>query len=277
MGAAIWSSDSINILDFPAKSFLKFFSNHGLTQISNRPEWRTVVNGSREYVQKIADQLRYPIHTSNLVMTVRQKAGGASLVLKDQVLDFDDVIFACHSDQALGLIENPSQTYLDIFSDLEYRPNKVVLHTDINHLPKRRKAWASWNYIEHLEGEHADPAISYWMNLLQPLPVETPVIVTLNPVQDINEDKILGRYDYEHPVMDAKAMKARAKVWDIQGQNSLWFCGAYLGDGFHEDGIQSGLAVAEMLGGVRRPWLKPGQNARIGFGDLINLNMKASV
>ncbi len=275
MGAAIWSSDSVDILDFPARAFLKFFSNHGLTQISDRPEWRTVVKGSREYVKKITSSLKREVHLNSQIKAVQRSKDSIILKFADGTQEFDEVIFACHSDQAINLIESPSHIQQAVFSNLKYRANSVILHTDISHLPKRQKAWASWNYIEHPDGEQGDPAISYWMNLLQPLPVETPVIVTLNPTREIDPATILGKYEYEHPVMDTMAMQARSKVWDLQGQQNMWFCGAYLGDGFHEDGIQSGLAVAEMLCGIRRPWQKEGQNARIGFDDLIVLPSEA--
>lgn len=271
MGAAIWSSDSIDILDYPARSFIKFFRNHGLVQLKDRPQWRTVVGGSREYVTKLTQGFREKIAINTLVTSVRRKSSGAEVYIANgQVRQFDEVVFACHSDQALALLSDASEYEKYCLSRMRYSRNQAVLHTDRSWLPKRKAAWASWNYIEPT-GEHQGcrPAITYWMNRLQHLPVDTPVMVTLNPFGDIQDSKVLGRYDYEHPIFDAASHEARGKLMTMQGHNSTWFCGAYMGDGFHEDGIQAGLAVAEMISQVERPWYRQGQNVRIGLPDQI--------
>jgi predicted NAD/FAD-binding protein len=266
MGAAIWSSNSEDILDYPALSFLRFFMNHGLTQLKDRPAWRTVTGGSREYVERLTAGFRGNIQLSKPVKLVRQQAVGVEVELENGGRQtFDHVVFACHSDQALKLMEKPLPQQQDVFSRLTYAPNKVVLHADETLMPQRKAAWASWNYIDDPKG--GTPAVSYWMNRLQHLPVETPVIVTLNPNRPIDPAKVLGEFSYDHPVFDMAALEARREVWNLQGTGNMWFCGAYLGDGFHEDGIQSGLAVAEMLGGVARPWDIEGQNARLGLVD----------
>lgn len=276
MGAAIWSSNSTDILDYPAASFLRFFMNHGLVQLRDRPQWRTVTGGSREYVQRLTENFRHRIKLNTPLLSVEK--AGASVILTamgEQPADFDDVVFACHSDQALRLIKSPTNSQSEALCDLRYSKNTVVLHTDTSLMPKRRAAWASWNYVERRGGMNkSGPAVSYWMNSLQPLPTDVPVIVTLNPDRDINPSKVFGTFDYEHPVFDQAALAAKTKVWDIQGASRMWFAGAYLGDGFHEDGIQAGLAVAEMLGGTRRPWFRPGQNARIGFDDMLDVRME---
>ena len=149
-----------------------------------------------------------------------------------------------------------------ILSKMRYRSNEVVLHHDENLMPKRRKAWASWNYLSS-DRTDGPPAVSYWMNRLQHVPTDTPVIVTLNPDRHINPSKIWSKFNYDHPVFDIAAEKAKTDLWAVQGQNGYWFAGAYLGDGFHEDGIQAGLFAAELMGGVKRPWDKPGQTARL--------------
>lgn len=277
MGAAIWSSDSVDILDYPARSFIRFFRNHGLVQLKDRPQWRTVVGGSREYVKKLTEGFRNEITCNTLVTSVRRKAGGVEVFLSTgQMRQFDEVIFACHSDQALALLSDPSGHEAACLSQMRYSKNQAVLHTDKTWLPKRKAAWASWNYIEPT-GKHAAerPAITYWMNRLQHLPTSTPVLVTLNPFKEIDDRHVLRSFDYEHPIFDAACHQARNQLMSVQGQNSTWFCGAYMGDGFHEDGIQAGLAVAEMLSGVERPWRITGQNARIGLPDQIVLQQAA--
>ena len=271
MGAAIWSSNSHDILDYPALSFLKFFHNHGLTQLSNRPQWRTVVGGSREYVRRImapfADKiiLNTPIEH---VGTPEDGLGGVLVTPRGMAPQrYDEVIFACHSDQALALVNEASPEHASMLRDLEYSANKMAVHTDVKLMPKRKRAWASWNYVERTNAKTDKPAISYWMNQLQHLPTDTPVIATLNPDRLIDAEKVLCQFDYAHPVMDQKGARAKRRLWPVQGQNHMWFAGAYLGDGFHEDGIQAGLAVAEMLSGERRPWHIHNQNARIGLSD----------
>lgn len=276
MGAAIWSSDSGSILDYPAKSFLRFFNNHGLTQIANRPTWRTVVGGSRTYVEKIYHELlgKVKFLLSTPVVSVAPEGGKVNVRAAGGAQVFDQVVMACHSDQSLAMIRDSGE-HERVLEPLKYAANKVVLHSDTNLMPKRKKAWASWNYIDSKPGSGLKPAVSYWMNQLQDLPVETPTIVTLNPNRPIDPTKIYGVYEYDHPVFDKEALLAKEAVWQVQGNQNIWLCGAYLGDGFHEDGIQSGLAVAENINGIRRPWMKKGQNSRIGFPDLIPLNVGA--
>lgn len=277
MGAAIWSSDCTDILDYPARSFLSFFRNHGLVQLKDRPQWRTVVGGSREYVKKLSEPFADKVLTKSPVTSVKRKAGGVEVYLADgRVQQFDHIVLACHSDQALQLLSDPTSLEKETLSNIRYGKNKAVLHTDPSWMPKRHRAWASWNYLEppKLSGT-GGPAISYWMNKLQHLPVQTPVVVTLNPYDDVNPDHVLGAYDYDHPIFDQACHVARSKLMAYQGTRNTWFCGAYMGDGFHEDGIQSGLAIAEMISSVARPWHRPGQNARIGLPDEIVIRAAA--
>ena len=267
MGAAIWSSDCDSILDFPAQPFIRFFDNHGLTRFVGRPGWRTVTGGSRRYVDRLISDLREPVQLSTPVTAVTRGQRNATLRFGDGHEEvFDQVVFACHADQALALMTNPDAAQARALSNLRYCDNRVVLHTDTSLMPSRRLAWASWNFIQ---GTGQQCMVSYWMNRLQPLPVTQPVIITLNPQRPVDPDLVLGQFDYAHPVMDSSALSARQQVWQLQGRGNTWFCGAWLGDGFHEDGIQSGLAVAEMLGGHPRPWYIPGQNRRIGLEDML--------
>lgn len=271
MGAAIWSSDSNDILNYPAESFLKFFRNHGLVQLTDRPQWRTVVGGSREYVSRLTVDFRDKIHLSRAATRVTRKGDGIDIEDNSGITSrFDEVVFACHSDQALQLLSDPTTMEAGALSKMRYSKNTAVLHTDRSWMPKRRKAWASWNYMDAPAAEGSvGPAITYWMNRLQHLPVETPVMVTLNPYEDVAPRHVLGRFDYDHPIFDQVSHSARKQLMSFQGANRTWFAGAYLGDGFHEDGIQAGLAVAEMINGTPRPWLRPNQNARIGLPDVL--------
>ncbi|WP_286829877.1 MULTISPECIES: NAD(P)/FAD-dependent oxidoreductase [Kordiimonas] len=269
MGAAIWSSNCDDILDYPAASFLRFFRNHGLVQLADRPAWRTVMGGSREYVKRLTAPFKNQIRLADPVEQVRKLGGKFELITRSGARSLHDhVVFACHSDQALRMIDQPHDATATALSAMRYSRNRVALHSDISLMPRRKAAWASWNYIERRDATRtAGPAVSYWMNRLQHLDTDHPVIVTLNPDRDIRRELVHGWYDYEHPVFDRASHAARQQLWAGQGIDNMWFCGAYLGDGFHEDGIQAGLAVAEMLGGVPRPWQKPGQNARIGLAD----------
>ncbi len=272
MGAAIWSSNCDDILDYPAASFLRFFKNHGLVQLTDRPAWRTVMGGSREYVRRLTAPFGDKIRLSDPVEQVRKLGSKLELITRtgERAL-YDHVVFACHSDQALRLIDQPDGKAAGALSAMRYSRNQVALHSDISLMPRRKAAWASWNYIERRDmGHTAGPAVSYWMNRLQHLDTDHPVIVTLNPDRDIRRDLVHGWYDYEHPVFDRASHAARQQLWASQGTDNMWFCGAYLGDGFHEDGIQAGLAVAELLGGVSRPWFRPGQNVRIGLADTLH-------
>lgn len=252
MAAAIWSSTVEDILDFPAENFLAFCLNHRLLQIENRPQWKTVVGGSRTYVQamlkKIPDaRLNCP------VMKVRRQAQQVVIDSAQGCETFDAVIFACHAPTALRLLDATEQERA-VLGGFRYQPNHAVLHTDAALLPRRKKVWSAWNYMAASGQGTARPvAVSYLLNQLQPLPFKTPVVVTLNPHRLPDPAKVLGEFNYEHPVLDTPAAQAQKMLSSIQGQDQAWFCGAWAGYGFHEDGLKAALRVARDFG-VVPPW-----------------------
>jgi len=252
MAAAIWSSSVKDILGFPAATFLAFCLNHRLLQIENRPQWKTVVGGSREYVKAMIGQLsdarvNCPVH--------RVQREGDHVVIRSAqgVEHFDAVIFACHAPTALALLD-ANEAEREVLQGFRYQPNKAVLHLDTALLPRRKKVWSAWNYMSSRgEGAQRPVAVSYLLNQLQPLPFQSPVIVTLNPNQEPNPDLVLRTFDYEHPVMNLEAEHAQRLLPNIQGRNRAWFCGAWSGYGFHEDGLKSALRVVKDFD-VDIPW-----------------------
>ncbi len=258
--AAIWSTPSQRILDYPAASFLKFFQNHGLLQVLNMPIWNTVVGGSRRYVEKLAADMTATVRLNAPVARIERDASGVTVIEASGERErFDDVVLATHADMALKLLAAPSAVERDILGAFSYQPNHAVVHTDPTMMPRRRSAWSSWNYM----GGEGDVAVTYWMNRLQDLPCTTDVFVTLNPNREIAADKIAAEFNYAHPMFDLGAGAAQKRLWTLQGFDNTWYCGAHFGQGFHEDGMQAGLAVAEALGGLRRPWKVDDESARI--------------
>ncbi len=248
MLGCIWSCPTDQMLRFPVATMIRFCHNHGLIQVSDRPQWHTVVGGSRVYVQKmlasIPDaRLRTPVRA------VRRVAGGAIVATDHGSERFDDVVLACHSDQALALLADAGDDERALLGAIRYQPNHAVLHTDETVLPRRRLAWAAWNYERAADSEREQSAVClhYLINRLQPLPWATPVVVSLNPSRPIAPDKIIGSYHYCHPVFDAAAIDAQRRLPQIQGRANTWFCGAWTRYGFHEDGLMSGLAVSAAL------------------------------
>ncbi|MFW2403237.1 MAG: NAD(P)/FAD-dependent oxidoreductase [Gammaproteobacteria bacterium] len=268
MGAAIWSSSIEQMLTFPTLAFLRFFRNHGLVQLRDRPEWRTVDGGSKEYVARLTRSLEGRIQCNAGVQKVLRDSAGVTIVTRDGSRRHDHVVLACHADQALRMLEQPHLDETDALGQIRYQSNRTVLHTDARLMPRRRRAWASWNYMSSAAGGDRDAlCVTYWMNLLQALDTPEPLFVTLNPNREIDPDKVLRTYDYEHPIFDTAALHAQRKLWNLQGRQNTWFCGAYFGSGFHEDGIQAGLAVAERLGGHARPWTVENPSSRVGLPD----------
>lgn len=254
MAAAIWSSSVKDILGFPASTFLSFCLNHRLLQIENRPKWKTVVGGSREYVKAMVDQLsdarlNCPVHRV-------ERVGDQVMIRSAQGIEhFDAVIFACHAPTALALLEDASEQEREVLQGFRYQPNRAVLHLDAELLPRRKKVWSAWNYMSSPgEGAERPVAVSYLINQLQPLPFEAPVIVTLNPNQEPRPDLVLRTFHYEHPVMNMDAEHAQRLLPGIQGRNRAWFCGAWSGYGFHEDGLKSALRVVRDFE-VEIPWV----------------------
>lgn len=261
--AAIWSTPLDQIGAYPAASLIRFFLNHGMMTITGRGLWRTVRGGSREYVAKLAERFTGEVRKGVKVAGVRRDANGVELRLAGGAHErFDEVVIATHGDTALALLEDPSgdeQRLLDCF---KYSRNMIALHTDPVLMPRRRRAWTSWNHIGMRDAPN-EGAVTYWMTRLQSLENAPDIFATLNPNKEIAADKLIRTEIYDHPLFDAAAIAAQREFWDIQGVRRTWFCGSYLGHGFHEDALQSGLAVAEQLGGVRRPWTVEGENSRI--------------
>lgn len=252
MGAAIWSTTETGIGDFPARSFLRFLSNHSLLQF--RPSlWRTVVGGSQSYVRKLEQALAGSIRAGAPVVSVRRQGGG--VIVRDASGHedrFDDVILACHSDQARRLLgEDADSEEAALLEAIRYAPNRATLHRDQRLMPRRPQAWGSWNYIDHSDGKTA-PYVTYWMNNLQGIDAARPLFVSLNGPEP-DPALTFGAYDYEHPQFDTAALAAQRRFGAIQGRGGVWYAGAWLGYGFHEDGITSGVKAALALGG-QVPW-----------------------
>ncbi len=249
MGAAVWSADPTTFDEFPAASLLSFLSNHGLLGVGDRPQWRTVVGGSRTYVQAIADRFPGEIRLSSPVDRVcRTTAGGnVEIVSNGSVDHFDEVIMACHSDQALAMLSDASPTEKDVLGAIRYQPNRATLHTDTSLLPPSELAWAAWNY-ECNTGDPTAAAVTYDLTTLQQLPGSRRYLVSLNATDRIDPDAVILSVDYSHPVFDQPAIDAQARHAEISGVDHTHFCGAYWGFGFHEDGIASGLRVCRDLG-----------------------------
>jgi len=247
MGSAIWSADCATILEFPVSFFVRFFKNHGLLSVKNRPQWRVIAGGSREYLRPLCARFAERIFTgSPVVKVVRQKGRGVTLQMADgRHLLFDQVVFATHSDQALALLEQPSVAEREILGAIPYQSNDVVLHTDVKMLPRKTKAWSSWNYTLGKDDERA--VVTYNMNILQGIEAPETFCVTLNNTAAINPHKILGQFQYDHPVFSRDGLRAQQRWSEINGVDSTWFCGAYWHSGFHEDGVASALRVASAL------------------------------
>lgn len=250
LAGAIWSTARDDMRAFPAQAFVRFFVNHGLLQASGGPKWRTIDGGSRLYVERLTHLLERrgvtfrtgtPIEAIGRTPNPWVKANG------EAALHFDQVILACHSDQAAALLTDPSPEERAILGAIGYRPNTAYLHADTSHMPKRRAAWASWVYKGTSEGSAPAGSFTYWMNSLQGIPHATPMFVTLNPEHEIPEHLIYDQEVFHHPQFDVAALKAQSRLHEIQGQNGTWFCGAWTRYGFHEDGLLSAVNVAAAL------------------------------
>ncbi len=255
MGSAIWSTSKNSMLDFPARSFIRFFDNHGLLTISDQPQWYTVSGGSREYIKKLTSSFRHKILLNCAAKKVIRKNNKITVIdTNGNSSDFDHIIFACHSDQAIEILDSPTKEEIDIIGSIKYQENKIIVHTDESFMPKRRSAWASWVYLSEEKNDiNSEISLSYWMNNLQNINSHVPIIITLNPSKSPNKSKILDENIFEHPVFDEQAIIAQDKISNIQGLNNTWYCGAYLKYGFHEDGLASGIKIAEKLG-AKIPW-----------------------
>ena len=254
MTASIWSCPTKSILNFPIKSLLVFFENHKLLNIYNRPKWSTVNKGSREYVKKIQSLLKGNIYTNAKVNKISKSKEGIRVHYQDGIKTFDKVILACHADQSSEiLIENFSEE-ANLLKDFKYQKNTSILHSDINFMPKRKSVWSSWNYITET-GNSGNLSITYWMNELQRINSPKPILLSLNPKILPNPDLIYGQYSYSHPILDNNAINIQKKLSSIQGKNNLWFCGAWTGFGFHEDGVKSAVEIANSHN-IHLPWFQ---------------------
>ena len=255
MGGAIWSTPLTEMLKFPAATFIRFFENHGLLTINDQPQWFTVTGGSREYVKRLtasfADRIRVNTGVTRVV-----REGDRVVVFDDQGghETYDAVVFACHADQALAMIENPTPDEARILGAFRYQPNRAVLHSDLSFMPQRKQAWASWVYLsEARQDDNPMVSLSYWMNNLQPLTTSQPMIVTLNPGREPDPALVHNDYWFDHPLFDEAAIRAQGEIATLQGQNRFWFCGAYQRYGFHEDGLGSAVAITEKMG-IPKSW-----------------------
>jgi predicted NAD/FAD-binding protein len=266
--AAIWSAPSSRIREFPAEAFIRFCQNHGLLKVFGRPVWRTVQGGSREYVRRLTARYAERVQLGCDVRAIARTPGG--IVVQDEQgarRRFDHVVIAAHADQALAMLEDPSAAERELLGAFGYQRNHAVLHSDTSLMPRRRATWSGWNYLGRPSASGGrDLCVTYWMNDLQGLPKDQPLFVTLNPIHPPRKGSLIRSEIYDHPVFDSAAVAAQPKLWSLQGERNTWFCGAYFGSGFHEDGLQAGLAVAEALGGARRPWRVDDESGRIHLG-----------
>jgi predicted NAD/FAD-binding protein len=264
MASAIWSAAPAEMLSYPAAAFIRFHDNHGLLQLTQRPAWETVVGGSRNYVERLTASFANRIRLDTGVREVSRIDNGVIVTdLKGHSERYDHVVMASHADQSLKMLIDPSAGERDLLSKFRYSRNLAVLHTDESFMPKRKAVWSSWNYLGSKNAVQDRACLTYWMNRLQNIESERPLFVTLNPSQPPRAGTLLHSEVYDHPIIDAKVIAAQRRLWLLQGNRCTWFCGAYFGAGFHEDGLQAGLAVAEQLGGVRRPWEVQNESGRI--------------
>jgi predicted NAD/FAD-binding protein len=268
MAAAIWSTPAGRVRDYPAAAFIRFWENHGLLRLTGRPAWRTVDGGSRAYVSRLTAPYADRMLLDRPVTRIERSAAGVTLHdATGAAQRFDHVVIATHADQALALLADPSPAEARLLGAIAYTRNAAVLHSDTALMPRRRNIWSSWNYLgERGANPDAAPAVTYWMNRLQGIPEATPLFVTLNPVTAPRPETVIRSETYHHPLFDRAAIRAQHRLWELQGQRNTWYCGAWFGSGFHEDGLQAGLAAAEALGGVRRPWTVPNASGRIHLG-----------
>ena len=265
MASSIWSTAPSRILDFPAISLIRFFDNHGLLQASGRKQWYTVEGGSREYVQRLLADFDGELRLNSPVTGVSTESGGIGLNWGGEQAGeetFDQVIFACHSDQALNMLkDDPDAERFDLLSNIRYQQNRVLLHSDSRFMPKNRKCWQSWVYLkESRSGSNLVTSMSYWMNNLQSLVSPKPLLVTLNPEHEPEPALLHDEWHTGHPQYTSQAVDAQKRLNSVQGRDGLWFCGAWTGYGFHEDGARSALSVAQAMG-VQAPWQEQGESA----------------
>ncbi|MCB1475188.1 MAG: FAD-dependent oxidoreductase [Rhodobiaceae bacterium] len=259
MGAAIWSTTARQMREYPVQAFVRFFERHGLLSLSDRPRWRTVSGGSREYVRRLFADYAGEVRLASRVAEIRRDVGRVTVTDHRGNSDiFDAIVIAAHADQALSMLGDPSADERRLLGAISYTANEAVLHRDPSAMPRRRSVWSSWNYIGRpSDADCGSLCVTYWMNRLQNLPMNNQLFVTLNPTRPLDAESVIARFEYDHPLYDARAMAAQEELWTLQGRRNTWFCGSYFGYGFHEDGLRSGLEAAEAVSGMRRPFATP--------------------
>lgn len=255
MGGSIWSCPIEQMLEFPAAAFIRFFNNHGLLSISDQPQWYSVRGGAREYVRRLLGAIRECLEIRPAASRILRESGKVRVTdVSGHTVIYDEVIVATHPEEALELVESAGKNESAVLSAFKYQPNEAVLHTDTSFMPRRRSAWASWVYRSDRRIDRRDSiSLTYWMNNLQSLDTDVPVLVTLNPARDPKERCVLNRHIFHHPVFDQAAISAQSRIMDIQGQGHVWYCGAYQRNGFHEDGLWSADRVVKAMG-VESAW-----------------------
>lgn len=248
MLGCIWSCPTDQMLQFPVATMIRFCHNHGLLQVNDRPQWHTVVGGARNYVEKIVARIP-DARLNTAVRQIERDAAGVTLHTEHGSERFDHVVLATHSDQSLALLSQATLAETQVLGAIRYQPNRAVLHTDTSVLPRKTTAWAAWNYERAVDAqqESSRVCLHYLLNKLQPMPFEQAIVESLNPVRPIDPTKILAEFEYSHPVFDLAAIQAQKCVPELQGERHTWYCGAWTGYGFHEDGLKSGLAAADAL------------------------------
>ena len=249
MAAAIWSCPTQTMATFPALSLFRFFFNHGLLDVSNRPQWHTVSGGSRSYVQRMLADMEGCVSVNRPVRNVQRTESGVQVTdVSGTTQDYDAVVMAAHADESLRLLANPTAREKALLGQFAYQPNQVYLHTDTALMPRRRRVWSSWNYLAREEaGRTQSVSVTYWMNRLQNLPQTPEVFVSLNPHHAPRADSVIAEMTYEHPVFDNGAMLAQQSLHKLQGEDRVWFCGSYFGYGFHEDAVRSSVQAVKLL------------------------------
>lgn len=255
MAAAIWSTPTAGIRDFPLAAFLRFFDNHGLLDLQDRPQWHTVAGGAQAYVRAVAAELGDRVQCATPVERVRRQADGVTVITgRGRTLHFDQVVFACHADTTRRLLVDAGPRERDLLGAFTFQPNRAVLHSDATLMPRRRRVWSSWNYLaDRAEISEQRVAVTYWMNRLQSIVGPRDYFVSLNPLSEPDPAQVIADIGYSHPVFDRAALAAQQRLGEIQGAGGVWHTGAWCGYGFHEDGLASATRVAEALG-VRAPW-----------------------
>ena len=264
IGAAIWSTTAAEMQAYPAKAFIRFFESHGLLLIRNRPQWRTVDGGSREYVKRLTRDYINRIKFGG-VKSVRRFPDHVEITdVAGDISTYDHVVIAAHADEAIALLTDPDTHEKTLLGSWRYTENRAVLHSDPKLMPRRPRVWSSWNFMETQPSQATNSlCVTYWMNRLQSIGPDNPLFLTLNPNTEPAAGTIFEEFTYSHPFFDAAALATQSQLWSLQGKNRTWYCGSYFGYGFHEDALQSSLAVAEQLGGLKRPWQVENESGRI--------------